>query len=184
MDVTIQHQPAFSLATLRLAPNETIKVEPGAMVSYTLGLTTETKAEGGLLGGLRRMVAGESFFQNTWTAPSQGGEMTCAPSLPGDLVTLDIDGDYLLASGAYIASETSVNFDAAWGGARGFFGGAGLVLLRLSGRGKVVASSYGAIFERQVAAGETYVVDTGHIVGFDPGMRFEVQKVEIGRAHV
>ncbi|MBK8022773.1 MAG: TIGR00266 family protein [Chloroflexi bacterium] len=177
MDVTIQHQPAFSLATLRLAPNETIKVEPGAMVSYTLGLTTETKAEGGLLGGLRRMVAGESFFQNTWTAPSQGGEMTCAPSLPGDLVTLDIDGDYLLASGAYIASETSVNFDAAWGGARGFFGGAGLVLLRLSGRGKVVASSYGAIFERQVAAGETYVVDTGHIVGFDPGMRFEVQKV-------
>ena len=60
MDVTIKHQPAFALAVVKLAGNEEIKVEPGAMVSHSDGLTTETKASGGLFGGLKRMVAGES----------------------------------------------------------------------------------------------------------------------------
>ena len=72
MDVTLKHQPAFTLAVVKLAANEQIKVEPGAMVSHTFGMTTETKAEGGLFGGLKRMVAGESFFQNTWKAGRTG----------------------------------------------------------------------------------------------------------------
>lgn len=177
MDVTIQHQPAFTLATVKLSPNEAIKVEPGAMVSHTDGLEPETRVDGGFFGGLKRMVAGESFFQNTWKAPAQGGEITLAPALMGDMRTLDIGGsELLLASGAYVASETGVAMDASWGGAKGFFGGGGLILLRVSGRGKLVIASHGAIFERTLAAGESYVVDTGHIVGLDASMRFSVQK--------
>jgi uncharacterized protein (TIGR00266 family) len=124
------------------------------------------------------MVAGESFFQNTWKAPAQGGEITLAPSLMGDMRTLEIgEGrDMLLASGAYVASEAGVSMDASWGGAKGFFGGGGLVLLRVSGRGKVIICSYGAIFERTLAAGESYVVDTGHIVGLDASIEFSVRK--------
>src|SRR5215831_17653783 len=100
MDVTIQYQPAFTLATAKLAPNEAIKVEPGAMVSHTDGLTPETKVDGGFFGGLKRMVAGESFFQNTWKAPAQGGEITLAPALMGDMKTLDVGGrELLIASG-------------------------------------------------------------------------------------
>ena len=88
MDVTLKHQPSFSLAVIRVGGNEQIKVEPGAMVSHSDGMASETKAEGGLFGGLKRMVAGESFFQNTWRAPASGGEITVAPTLPGDMVTL------------------------------------------------------------------------------------------------
>jgi uncharacterized protein (TIGR00266 family) len=178
MDVTIQHQPAFTLATVKLASGEAIKVEPGAMVSHTVGLEPETKVEGGFFGGLKRMVAGESFFQNTWKAPAEGGEITLAPSLMGDMRTIDMGGtgEMLLASGAYVASELGVITDASWGGAKGFFGGGGLVLLRVSGRGKLLIASYGAIFERMLAAGERYVVDTGHIVGLDASIEFEVRK--------
>jgi uncharacterized protein (TIGR00266 family) len=177
MDVTIQHQPAFALAVVKLKGGEEIKVEPGAMVSHTDGMSTETKAEGGLFGGLKRMVSGESFFQNTWKAPSSGGEITLAPSLPGDLRLLDIDGkELLLASGAYVASDMSITTDASWGGAKGFFGGGGLILIKVSGRGNVLVSSYGAISERTLAAGERYVVDTEHIVGLDASVQFSVQK--------
>ena len=177
MEVNIQHQPAFSLAVVRLAGNEEIKVEPGSMVSHTDGLTTETKAEGGLFGGLKRMVAGESFFQNTWKAPGQGGEITLAPSLPGDMITIPVSGsEFLLASGAYVASEMSVSMDASWGGAKGFFGGGGLILIKISGSGKLIAASYGAIFERTLSAGERYTVDTDHIVGLDASIQFSVQK--------
>jgi uncharacterized protein (TIGR00266 family) len=177
MQVTIKHQPSFALAVVTLSGNESIKVEPGAMVSHSDGLTTETRAQGGLFGGLKRMVAGESFFQNTWKAPSTGGEITLAPTLSGDLITLSISGqDFLLRSGAYVASEMGVTMDATWGGARGFFGGSGLVLLRIGGSGQVVAASYGAIEERNLAAGQQYIVDTGHIVGFDSTVQFAVQK--------
>jgi uncharacterized protein (TIGR00266 family) len=178
MDVTIQHQPAFTLATIKLASNEAIKVEPGAMVSHTVGLEPETKVDGGFFGGLKRMVAGESFFQNTWKAPAEGGEITLAPSLMGDMRTIDMGstGEMLLASGAYVASELGMATDASWGGAKGFFGGGGLVLLRVSGPGKLLIASYGAIFERTLAAGERYVVDTGHIVGLDASIEFEVRK--------
>jgi uncharacterized protein (TIGR00266 family) len=177
MDVTIRHQPAFSLAVVKLAGNEQIKVEPGAMVSHSDGLTTETKASGGLFGGLKRMVAGESFFQNTWKAPGQGGEITLASTLPGDMITLAIAGnEFLLRSGAYVASEMNVNMDASWGGSKGFFGGGGLVLLKITGSGQVLACSYGAIEERVLGPGQIYTVDTGHIVGFDATIQFAVQK--------
>jgi uncharacterized protein (TIGR00266 family) len=177
MDVTLKHQPSFSLAVIHIGANEQIKVEPGAMVSHTDGMTTETKAEGGFFGGLKRMVAGESFFQNTWKAPASGGEITLAPSLPGDMVTLQVGGgDFLLASGAYVASEMGVTMDASWGGSKGFFGGGGLILLRVSGSGKLVAATYGAIEERILAQGQRYVVDTGHIVGFDASVQFSVTK--------
>jgi uncharacterized protein (TIGR00266 family) len=177
MDITLKHQPAFSIAFVKVGPNEVIRVEPGAMVSHTEGMQMETKAEGGLFGGLKRMVAGESFFQNTWQAPANGGEITLAPSLPGDLFNLEIgSGDFYLASGAYVASENGVKTDASWGGSRGFFGGGGLILLKVTGSGTILAASYGAIIERQLAAGEKYVVDTGHIVGFDGSIQFTVEK--------
>jgi uncharacterized protein (TIGR00266 family) len=176
MEITIRHQPSFSLAVVKLASNEEIKVEPGAMVSHSDGLSTETKAQGGLFGGLKRMVAGESFFQNTWKAPAAGGEITLAATLPGDMIALRISGsEFLLRSGAYVASEMSVVTDASWGGAKGFFGGGGLILLKVSGQGQVLACSYGAIEERVLAAGQAYIVDTGHIVGFDASVQFAVQ---------
>ena len=177
MDITIKHHPAFALAIAQLAPNETIKVEPGAMVSHSDGLIMDTKAEGGLFGGLKRMVAGESFFQNTYTAPAQGGELTLAPTLPGDMRVIDIAGQELLVkSGAYISSESGVAIDASWGGAKGFFGGPGLILLKVSGRGKLLIGAYGAIEERLLGAGQRYTVDTGHIVSLDPSISFQLRK--------
>jgi uncharacterized protein (TIGR00266 family) len=178
MDIELRHRPAYSLAVVTLAPNEDVKVEPGAMVSYSDGVTVETKAQGGLMGGLKRMVAGESFFQNTYHAPGNGGELTLAQALPGDTIVLEIAGsEVMLQSGAYMASEMSVNVDAKWGGAKGFFGSGSLVLLKVSGQGKVLAGCYGAIEERVLQAGQKYTVDTGHIVGFDGSVQFNVKRV-------
>jgi len=177
MQVTLKHQPSYSLAVVNLGPNEAVKVEPGAMVGYSDGVTVETKAEGGLMGGLKRMVAGESFFQNTYHAPAQGGEITLAHNLPGDMIVLQIAGEFLLQSGAYIANEMGITTDTKWGGAKGFFGSGGLILIKVSGQGQLIAGCYGAIEERQLAPGQRYTVDTGHIVGFDASIQFSVRKV-------
>jgi uncharacterized protein (TIGR00266 family) len=177
MQVQLKHQPSYTIAVVALGSNEQVKVEPGAMVGYSDGVSVETKAEGGLFGGLKRMIGGESFFQNTYNAPAQGGELVLAPTLPGDVFTIQISGSpFYLQSGAYIASEMSVAMDTSWGGARGFFGGSGLILLQVTGSGQLVAGCYGAVEERVLAAGQKYTVDTGHIVGFDGSIQFTVQK--------
>jgi uncharacterized protein (AIM24 family) len=61
MQTEIQYGPSYSLARVRLAPDEVLRVEGGAMVAMS-GVTLETKAEGGFLKSLTRSLAGESFF--------------------------------------------------------------------------------------------------------------------------
>ena len=177
MNIELKHQPSFALAVVTLGANEEVKVEPGAMVSFSDGITVETKAEGGFFGGLKRMVGGESFFQNTYRADSQGGELTLAPDLPGDMIVIPVEGDaFLFQSGAYIASEMGLTFDTQWGGAKGFFGSGSIVLLRVTGSGRVLAGCYGAVEERILRPGQKYTVDTGHIIGFDSSISFQVRR--------
>lgn len=179
MRVELKHQPSYSLAVVTLAPNEQVKAESSAMVSFSDGVNIETKAEGGLLGGLKRAVSGESFFQNTFAAPPQGGEVTFAPSLPGDMRVIQMGGtgEFLLQSGAYIASELGVTTDTKWGGSKGFFGSGSLILIKVGGQGQLLIGCYGSMEERVLAPGQKYNVDTGHIVGFDASIQFQVKKV-------
>ena len=179
MDVEILYRPSYSLGVLRLRPNETVRVEGGAMVSMTQGINLETKAAGGILKSLARSVlAGESFFQNTYQAPPAGGEITVAPALPGDAFMLELSNESLLVqSGSYLASESGIELDTKWGGAKTFFASEGAIMLRTSGSGKLLLSSFGAIHELNLAAGEIYTVDTGHLVAFTEKMGFKVRKV-------
>ena len=179
MEVNILYRPSYSLGVIRLGPNEEIRVEGGAMVSMSQGVTVETKATGGILKSLARSVlAGESFFQNTFRAPASGGEVTVAPALPGDLFVLELRNESLLVqSGSYVASEAGVNLDTKWGGAKTFFASEGLIMLRASGTGKLLLSSFGAIHEVNLEAGQTYTVDTGHLVAFTEGIGFKVRRV-------
>jgi uncharacterized protein (TIGR00266 family) len=168
MQIEILHRPAYSLAVARLAPNERIRAEPGAMVSFSEGVDIETKMEGGLLKSLSRAVlGGESLFQNFWKAGPAGGEVTFAPELPGDIALVELQGETLMVqSGSFMASEESVQIDAKLSG-KAFMAGEGLSILQASGRGKLLVSSYGAIYEKTIGPGERYVVDSSHLVAFD-----------------
>ena len=178
MQVDIQAAPAFSYGVISIAPGEAIKVEAGGMAAMGSGVEIETKAQGGVLGGLKRSVlGGETFFINTFRAP-QGGEVAVAAKLPGDMMkrTLDGTGALMVQSGSWLASDDEVDVDTKWGGAKTFFSGEGLFLLKCTGRGDVLVSTYGALIERQLGAGESYSIDTGHIVAFQEGMGYEVTK--------
>ncbi len=179
MQTEILYRPSYSLALVKLAPNETIRAESGAMVSMSAGVTLETKAAGGLLKSLARSVlGGESFFMNTYRAPATGGEITLAPALPGDVIARQIQNEsFMVQSGAYLASDETVNVDTTWGGAKTFFASEGLIMLRCSGTGTVLFASYGAIHEKELAAGEKYIVDTGHLVAFTEGIGFSVRRI-------
>ncbi|MBN1312302.1 MAG: TIGR00266 family protein [Anaerolineae bacterium] len=179
MDTEILYRPSYTMVQVKLAPNEEIRVEGGAMVSMSAGMTLQTKMEGGFLKSLARSVlGGESFFINTYQAPVQGGEINLAPVLPGDMFTLDLNNDSLFVqSGSFVASSMGVEIDTAMGGAKTFFASEGLFMLEATGTGPLILSSYGAIHNKTLNAGEKYIVDTGHIVAFNKDMRFEVKSI-------
>lgn len=179
MQVDIRYQPSYALAMVILDEGETIQTESGAMVGMSPDLELQTAATGGLLKSLgRSLFGGESFFLNTYTAKKQGDSLALAPPLPGDIAVIEMDGQELLVqSGSYLASSAGVQVDTKWSGAKTFFGGEGLIMLRVSGKGKLIVSSYGAIHSIELDAGQSYVIDTGHLVTFDAHMQYQVKKV-------
>lgn len=179
MQTEIKFSPSFAVARVTLAPGESVKSEAGAMVGKTPSVDIQTSTQGGVLKGLRRSVlGGESFFMNTFTAGAQGGEVSFAPDLPGDIVAWELSGQTVyLQSGSYLASAATVEVDSSWGGAKTFFSAEGLFILKCSGTGTLILSAYGAIDARQLAAGETYSVDSGHMVGWSDGVSYQVRKV-------
>jgi uncharacterized protein (TIGR00266 family) len=168
MEIEILHRPSYSLAVTKLAPNERIRAEAGAMVSFSQGIEIETKAAGGLLKSLgRSLLGGESFFQNFWKAGPQGGEVTLAPELPGDIALLEMKGETVMVqSGSYVASEDGIEINAKVSG-KAFMAGEGLSILEARGNGKLLVSSYGAIYEKTIGPNEKYTVDSSHLVAFD-----------------
>ena len=179
MRAEILYRPSYSMAIVDLAPSEEIRVESGSMVSMTEGMALKTRAEGGLLRSLSRsFLGGESFFMNVFQAPPHGGQINLAPTLPGDMMVLELRNDSLLVqSGSYVASSMGVDVDTKWGGARTFFASEGLIMLRARGSGLLILSSYGAIHPIDLLPGQRYTVDTGHLVAFSEGIGFSVRSV-------
>ena len=81
MKSTVEFNPSYSLLTIDLTAGESIKAEPGAMVAQQgVAMSTGMSGSGGLFGGIRRMMGGESFFVNTFTAEAAGGWVQLCPA--------------------------------------------------------------------------------------------------------
>lgn len=178
MQTEILYSPAYAAARIRLAAGEQVKAEAGSMVAMS-GVSMETSTQGGVMRGLKRAVlGGESFFQNTFTAQVDGAELVVAPALPGDMAAWTLEGQTLFVqSGSYVASSLGIAVDSAWGGAKTFFSREGLFVLRVGGHGDLVLSSYGAIHSVDLAPGQTYTVDTGHMVAWTESVTYTVRRV-------
>jgi uncharacterized protein (TIGR00266 family) len=170
MQVEIRHQPSFSVGRVTLSAGEVVKAEAGSMAAMSSGVEIESKMEGGLFKALKRSaLGGESFFVTTYRGIEAGSWVDVAAALPGDMICIEITNERGLAvtKGAWLANEATVDMDTKWGGAKNLFGGEGGFIAHFTGAGKVVAASYGAMDLHELAAGEGFTVDSGHIVAYD-----------------
>ena len=181
MQHKILYRPSFAMAHVELAAGESIRTESGAMVGMSAHLRLESKMQGGLLASLgRAMLAGESMFQSTYTADGAPGEILLAPGTPGDILGVElVNQTFLVQAGSWLAGSTSLTLETKFAGMQ-MLGGEGAFLVKVSGSGTLLLSSYGAIHKVVLAAGESYVVDTGHIVAFDAGVKYEMTKAAKG----
>ncbi len=177
MKYEILGKPDFPCVKVNLDAGESIVAESGAMVAMSSNIEIKTEARGGILKSLKRSVlGGESFFVNTFTAQGSSGEIYFTSATTGDLEVIELSGnDLVMSKSAFVCSSQGISIDSKWGGFKAFFGGEGLFFLKASGSGTLFFSSFGAIHLVQLQ-GE-YIVDTGHIVAFDPSLTFSIEKV-------
>lgn len=169
----ISQRPDFALVTIKLPEGRKILAEPSAMASMTPSVKLEAGFRGGLGKTLGRALGGESLIINTYTATDGPGEVTFAAGAMGDAMHYELQGNSLyLQRGAFMVHSEGVELTGKWQGARGFFSGEGLVLLKASGNGDIFFNSYGAILAVDVT--DEYIVDTGYVVAFEDSLEYRV----------
>ncbi|PMD29138.1 TRAP-like protein [Hyaloscypha variabilis F] len=104
---------------------------------------------------------------STYTGP---GEVLLAPHMLGDITSFQLSGDevWSVAKDAYLACTQGVARDFKRQGlGKAFFSGDGLFVFKVSGSGIMWITSFGALVRKDLAEGEKYFVDNGHLVAWN-----------------
>lgn len=169
----ISQRPDFSIVKIQIPQGQQIFAEPSAMVSMSPTVHLKAGFKGGLGKTFGRLLGGESLIMNTFTAEDGPAEIMFAGGAAGDVAHHQLNGNTLyLQRGAYMFNTPGVEVSGKWQGAKGFFSGEGLVLLKATGVGDLFFNSYGAIMPIDVTDG--FIVDTGYIVAFEESLQYRV----------
>lgn len=173
----------IQLVEIELDPREGVRAEAGAMTYMEDGIDMQTKNKGGLFGGFKRMITGESFFITTFlNEGNQKSRVGFSAPYPGQIIPIDLkkfNGQFLCQKDSYLCSANGIDIDVAFTkklGA-GFFGGEGFILQKLTGDGMAFIHAGGTIVEKKLAHGETLRVDTGCVVGFESSIEYDIRFV-------
>ncbi|MDR0848509.1 MAG: TIGR00266 family protein [Propionibacteriaceae bacterium] len=185
MDIYIESNLQFPMATFVLQQGETCRIERGSMIYRTAGVDLNAKlnAKGSGLGALvgavaRSVVSNESMFITEVVSQVPNGQIAIAPSLPGAIVQLDVGQyQYRINDSAFLAMESTVNYTmerqntgkAVFGGQGGFF------VMTTEGYGRLLVNAYGSIKEIQLNNAQGFAIDNGHVVAWDRNLNYNIQ---------
>lgn len=165
-----------------LQAGETMKTEKGSMVWMTPNMKMETDAGGGIGKAFGRMLAGESIFQNSYTAEGGPGMITFGSSFTGSIRAVQISPgkSVVCQKNAFLASEKgvelSVFFQKKLGS--GMLGGEGFIMQKLSGNGTAFIEIDGYAVEYELGAGQSLIIDTGCLAMMDETCSVDVEQVK------
>ncbi|MCG8616630.1 MAG: TIGR00266 family protein [Desulfobacterales bacterium] len=176
---------------VELDPGETVIAEAGAMNWMEDGIHFEAKMgdgsepDKGFMGKLfdagKRAVTGESMFITHFTNQVQGKKRVAfSAPYPGKIIPVDMSkagGELICQKDAFLCAALGTRISIAFNkklGA-GFFGGEGFILQRIEGDGMAFVHAGGTIVRKQLN-NETIRVDTGCIVGFTPGIDYDIER--------
>lgn len=179
----ILYEGGFPIVKYQLQHKEKLKAESDAMIAMSPTIDVTGQMEGGLLRGVTRMLAGESFFFQHLTASRGPGEVIFGHAFPGGIIDVDLDGSYELKvqKNGFLAATEHIEIDTKIQSlGRGLFSGEGFFILNVKGTGVVFLCSYGAIHPIQLQDGEQIIIDNGHLVAWGGHMNYSIEKASNG----
>jgi uncharacterized protein (TIGR00266 family) len=180
----------IQLVEIELDPMETVIAEAGTMMYMDNQIRFETKmGDGsepnqGLMGKLlsagSRVLTGESLFVTHFT--NHGGSkqrVAFAAPYPGKIVPVELNqlgGSLIVQKDGFLCAalgtKISITLNRRIGS--GLVGGEGFILQKLQGDGRAFMHAGGTVIERRLN-NETLKIDTGCIVGYTPGIDFNIE---------
>lgn len=171
----------LQLVEIALDPSEGVRAEIGTMTYMENGIEMQTSTGGGLLQGLKRAIAGESFFITTFlNRGASRSRVAFSAPYPGKVIPLDMTAlgrTFLCQKDSFLCAAQGIEIEVAFTkriGA-GLFGGEGFILQRLTGDGLAFVHAGGTIIEKNLVPGEALRVDTGCLVAFAPTVDYDIQ---------
>jgi uncharacterized protein (TIGR00266 family) len=179
---------------VELDPGEAAIGEAGSMFFMDPGISMDAVFgdgsggnQGGLFGKLlgagTRLLTGESLFTTIYTNQASGKQRVAfgAP-YPGKIVPMQLrqlGGTLLCQKDAFLCAARGVSLGIAFQQKLGvgFFGGEGFIMQKLEGDGLAFVHACGTVVKRELASGQSLMVDTGCVVAYTPSVNFEIQYV-------
>ncbi len=164
-----------------LAVDERIYGDSGTLVSKSDSVVMTPRMAGGLGGMFARKMTGASGLLTEFMAKNIDGHVSLAGIYPGKIFTVNLEEDqtFVAEKEAFLAAEDTVKFTVQTMGVGAmWFGGAGIVLQKFVGPGRVFIHVVGDIIEYDVTEGNPIEVDPGHIAGYDGTLQYKVTFVD------
>ncbi len=183
LEYEIKATPTFSIVEIALKHGEQVVAESGAMIWMDQTISLKTSSKGGVMSGLKRkLLTKESFFQNTFTAEKGLGKIGFAPSYVGDMQRVDVKPEmpWIVSGGAYVCASVGVKTDSKWQGfKKALLSREGGFFLHASAEvpSDMWVSAYGGFRVFDLQAGESIVVDTGHLVSMELSASYNVRRI-------
>ena len=161
---------------------QTLCTESGAMSWMSPNMKMDTNSGGGLKKAFGRLLSGESIFMNEYTAQGGTGMIAFASSFPGSIIPYQVSegNGIVVQKRGFLAMEKgldlSVYFQKKLG--RGFFGGEGFIMQRITGYGMVFLEIDGHCKEYNLGVGESIIVDTGYLAAMSDTCTMDIQPVQ------
>ncbi|NLO07653.1 MAG: TIGR00266 family protein [candidate division WS1 bacterium] len=164
-----------------LDQGEAVYTEAGGMAWMTANIGMDTNMKGGLMGALKRVASGESMFMTTYRCESGAGFVTFTLESPGQIVPMELAAgqSMICQRDAFMVAQEGVTLEMHLHKRLGaaLFGGAGLVLQKVTGPGLALFELVGEIVEYNLQPGQMLKVDPGHVGMMDPSVSFEITTV-------
>ena len=161
---------------------QTLCTQSGAMSWMSPNMQMQTNSGGGFKKALGRLFSGDSIFMNEYTPQGGNGMIAFASSFPGSIIPFEITNGngIIVQKSGFLAMEKgldlSVFFQKSLG--RGFFGGEGFIMQRISGEGTAFVEIDGYCKEYTLSAGESIIVDTGYLAAMSETCTMDIQTVK------
>ena len=179
--IELLYRNSFPLVQVILDATEAIIAESSTLVGISKNVSVETKVRGGQIKSYMRGQAGTAaYYLNTYRALENNGEVLLAPPRLGNVNAYPLgkrDDRILITVDAFLGAEEAVTIETAWRGASTFQMTSGLQMLRCGGAGRLLVSSFGAIHTIDLAEGESFLVDRGHLIGFTDHVQMRVRQL-------
>lgn len=155
-----------------------ITAEAGSLVFIRGDIETVTSMrKGGFLKTLKTAaLGGESFFVNNFIAKEDNCTLGLTGNMLGDIAVINVKEEFIVQSGAYVASTEDLTLDTQWQGfTKGIFG-SNLFMLKTLGRGDMFVNAWGGILSMDLREGERMILDNYQLVAMSASAGYRVTK--------